>query len=93
METQTVTVELDPSAAAILRTLQAKAEAQGMTLASLLSSIAEGTNGTTHERPFYETATPDELAEEIIKWMDSHDPNTSALTLENVSRESIYPDR
>jgi hypothetical protein len=50
-------------------------------------------NDTQNERPFYETATPQELAAKITQWMDSHDPNTPALPLEAVSKESIYPDR
>ena len=44
------------------------------------------------ERPFYETATPEELVREFTKWADSHDPNTPALPADAVSRESIYSD-
>jgi hypothetical protein len=60
MNTQTITVELQPSTAAILRALQVKAEAQGVTLDSLLLPLAEGLKGKEHDRPFYETASTEE---------------------------------
>lgn len=41
----------------------------------------------------HETATAEEWIREFTKWADSHDPNTPALPLEAVSRESIYEDR
>jgi hypothetical protein len=51
------------------------------------------TEATHQERPFYETATAEEWVREFTKWADSHDPNTPALPLEAVSRESICEDR
>jgi len=45
MSAQTVTIQVDPSTAAILQTLKAKAEAQGVSLDTLLLPLAEGTNG------------------------------------------------
>jgi hypothetical protein len=39
MEPQTVTIELDPSAAAVLRALQENAEAQGLTLSEILRPL------------------------------------------------------
>lgn len=41
MNAQTVTIEVDPSSAAILHALMAKAEAQGETLAALLQPLVE----------------------------------------------------
>lgn len=41
MTTQTVTIQVDPSSAAILQALMAKAEAQGKTLAALLQPLVE----------------------------------------------------
>lgn len=41
MNAQTVTIEVDPSSAAILQALMAKAEAQGETLAALLQPLVE----------------------------------------------------
>lgn len=92
MESQTITIEVAPEVAEILRTLEGKARALGVTLDSLLSPLVP-TNGTPEERPLYETATPQELAAAITGWMDSHNPNTPALPLEAVSRESIYEGR
>jgi hypothetical protein len=42
---------------------------------------------------FYETATPEEWEKAFFKWVESHDPNLPPLSLEDVSRESIYEDR
>ena len=41
MNAQTIKIEVDPSAAAILQVLMAKAEAQGETLAALLQPLVE----------------------------------------------------
>lgn len=45
MSVQTVTIQVDPSTAEILQALKAKAEAQGVSLDTLLLPLAEGTNG------------------------------------------------
>ena len=50
-------------------------------------------NGQVEEKPFYETATADEWVAELRTWAESHDPGIPALSLEDVSRESIYEDR
>jgi len=47
----------------------------------------------TMEKPLYETLSPQELAEAFVQWVRSHDHTAPALTLEDVSRESIYEDR
>jgi len=44
------------------------------------------------ERPFYETATPEERACAFREWADSHDLNTPLLSDYAVSRESMYDD-
>jgi hypothetical protein len=88
----------------IARAIIAQATARGLSVNDYLRQVLglngqpqelalAGDNGTQDERPFYETATPQELAAKIAQWMDSHDPNTPALPLEAVSKESIYPDR
>lgn len=41
-------------------------------------------------RPFYETATPEERARAFVAWASSHAPNTSLLSEEAISRQSIY---
>ena len=44
------------------------------------------------ERPFYETATPEERARAFREWASSHDRNTPLLSDYAVSRESMYDD-
>lgn len=100
MTPQTVTIEVDPQTAATLRQLQAQAAAQGVPVATLLQSlVANGTaqatesaNEAKEERPFYETATPEEWVREFLDWANNRDHNTPGLTLEDVSRDSIYED-
>jgi hypothetical protein len=42
------------------------------------------------ERPFYETATPEEWLSAFRAWADSHERNTPLLSEYAVSRESMY---
>jgi hypothetical protein len=62
----------------------------------LIESALAETNDqamTPHiERPFYETATPEEWVREFTKWAESHGTNTPGLTREDVSRERMYED-
>lgn len=50
-------------------------------------------NDQVKERPLYETATPEEWAQAFSDWARSHDATIPPLTLEDISRESIYEDR
>ena len=50
MNTATVTMQLDPSTAALLRALQLKAAAQGTSLNALLKPLAETGNETPQEQ-------------------------------------------
>lgn len=93
MSTQTVTIQVDPQTAQTLQSLQEKAEAQGVSLDYLLRSVFETPNGNKEKPPFYETATTEEWLKAFNDWAKSHRPNTPGLTLEDVSRESIYEDR
>ena len=46
------------------------------------------------ERPFYETATPQEWVRAFSEWVESHrDLNLPLLSNEAISRESIYGER
>ncbi|GFE72149.1 hypothetical protein [Chroococcus sp. FPU101] len=46
------------------------------------------------ERPFYETATPEEWAKAFMEWAESHrGMNMPHLSDEDISRESIYGER
>ena len=90
MQTQTVTIEVAPHTAAII---QAKAKAQGKTLDDVLRAAFDETDGSQEARPFYETATTDEWLKSFNEWVSSHNNSAPGLTLEDVSRESIYQDR
>ena len=41
-------------------------------------------------KPFWETATPEERAKAFIEWASRERPPAPALSLEAMSRESIY---
>jgi hypothetical protein len=84
MEPQTVTIELDPSAAAVLRALQEKAEAQGLTLYEILRPLAEEWNGTEIATPNLTTA---QKADDVVQWLRSHSVKG---VIADDSRESIY---
>lgn len=63
---------------------------------TLLSSKIqlEKHSAETSERPFYETATPEERAKAFIEWAESHrGMNMPHLSDEDISRESIYGER
>src|SRR5262245_32926458 len=77
----------------IVQAIIAKAMARGMSVNDYLRQELGLTDvGHLSERPFHETATSEEWIIEFTKWADSHDPNTPALPIEAVSRESIYSD-
>jgi len=91
MNSQTTTIEVDQSAAAILQALKAKAEAQGVTLAHLLEPLA----GEADEAPgktFFER-TPEERAQALLQWVESRRITAPPLSDEAISRESIYGER
>lgn len=50
-------------------------------------------NSDNQERPFYETATPQERARAYREWAESHSPDSPILSDEAISRESIYGER
>jgi hypothetical protein len=56
-------------------------------LDAMLSQLVE----PQQERPFYETATPDEWVAAFRSWVESHrELNLPTLSDEAISRESIY---
>lgn len=58
-----------------------------------LRAIEQEFASAEEERPLYETATPEELAQAFLAWAHGHSNNSPGLTLEDVSRETIYEDR
>jgi hypothetical protein len=91
MNSQTTTIEVDQSAAAILQALKVKAEAQGVTLTSLLQPLAEETNEVLG-KTFFER-TPEERAQALLQWAESRHIEAPPLSDEAISRESIYGER
>jgi hypothetical protein len=91
MNSQTTTIEVDQSAAAILQSLMAKAKAQGVSLTSLLQPLAEDPSDV-EEKTFYER-TPTERAQAFLQWAASHHINAPPLSDEAISRDSIYGER
>lgn len=93
MNASTTTIEVDTNTAQILQALKAKAATNGTTLDSILRPLAESESPPNEDRPLYETATPSELAKAFVEWAESHDHGIPALSLEAVSRESMYEDK
>jgi hypothetical protein len=91
MNTETTTIEVDQSTAAILQALKAKAEAQGISLAHLLESLAEETEVIV-EKTFFER-TPEERAQALLQWAGSPRITAPPLSDEAISREGIYSER
>ena len=48
------------------------------------------TTNETQERPFYETASPEERLQAIKEWAENHSHNTPLLSDYAVSRAGIY---
>jgi hypothetical protein len=89
MGVQTTTIEIDQLTAA---RLQAQAEARGLTINALLRLITEPWNGS-HDKSFYETASPEERARAVEEWANQHRSSAPPLSDEAISRDSIYGKR
>ncbi len=76
MNSQTTTIEVDQTAAAILRILKIKAEAQGVSLSSLLLPLAEDSINSYQAR-----------ATDLVDWLKAH---SASGVIADDSRESIY---
>ena len=83
--------------------LTALAKAEGLTTEEFvhreLERVIAGKPATAHsdlilngERPFYETATPEEWVKAFKNWVN-HFPPHPVLSDEAISRESIYRER
>ena len=101
MSPQLTNIEVTPAAAQMIQQLQERAAARGETIETLLRPLVEAEQAKppdlparpTATRPFYESATPEEWSKAFLEWANSLDYDSPGLTLEDVSRESIYEDR
>ena len=57
-----------------------------------LDALLEQLVQSQQERPFYETATPEEWVRAFRAWASGHERNTPLLSDYAVSRESMYDD-
>lgn len=63
-------------------------------LAQKVKDELEAPSPENGERPFYETATPQERAQAFVEWAESHrGKHHPSLSDEDISRESIYGER
>ena len=85
MNTQNVTIEVAPQVAQILLELQRRAEAEGVSLDSLLLPLV-APNGEGREERIFEKA-PEERAKDIVEWLRAH--SVKGVVADD-SRESIY---
>lgn len=74
--------------------LKAQAEAKGIPVEQWVELIAEQSAqpqpvSTAH----LQRTNPKEWARQFHEWAESHDRTTPLLSDEDISRESIYPDR
>ena len=72
--------------------LKSQAEAQGLTVESLLQQIAEQ-HAPSQSIAHLQKTDPQEWARRFDAWVNSHDPNTPVLSEQAMNRESVYPDR
>ena len=72
--------------------IESQAKLAGLSIDDYLKSLMPNGIGNENleERPLYETATPQELAEAISKWAKSHAADAPAIPLESLRREDLY---
>lgn len=89
-----VTIELKPE---IEKRLVKEAGKKGLTIETFIEVFIEDNLAEAEdkpkEKPFHETATPEEWIAELKKWSESHDKTTPFLSDEATRRENIYEDR
>ncbi len=86
----TVTLELKPE---IEERIRAKAAERGLAVEKFLETVIETDVSRGGERPFYETASPEEWEKALLEWVNTDRPQHPPLSDEAISRESIYRER
>lgn len=89
MGIQMTSIDVDQRTAVILR---AKAEAQGVTIADWLRSLAE-TEMPIQQPSFFETASPEERAKAVEQWVNRQTATAPPLSDDAISRDGIYGER
>lgn len=81
--------QISPETVALI---ESQAKLAGLSIDEYLKSLMPNGNGTGEgdERPLYETATPQEYADAITEWANSHSSTAPAITLESLRRENLY---
>ncbi len=72
--------------------IESQAKLAGLSIDDYLKSLMPNGNGKQQreERPLYETATPEERANAIREWAESHKSDAPAIPLESLRRENLY---
>jgi hypothetical protein len=84
-----VTIELSEEQAAVLKV---QAEAHGLTVERWLEQIAAQLAPSASIAHLQQT-NPQEWGRQFHQWAEGHDRTTPLLSDQEISRESIYPDR
>lgn len=84
-----VTIQIPEERAALYRV---QAQARGLTVERWLLELADQSAATYSIANLQET-DPKEWARQFRAWADSHSSEVPVLADEDMSRESIYPDR
>jgi hypothetical protein len=80
-------LEIEPETAEILAS---QARALGLSIDEYLKSLLARTKERAEEKPFCESATPEELARAYVEWAASHRPSSHVVLDDR--RELIYGD-
>ncbi|HEY3135385.1 MAG TPA: hypothetical protein VGL29_04985 [Blastocatellia bacterium] len=80
-------LEIEPETAEILAS---QARALGLSIDEYLRTLIARTNERAEEKPFYQSATPQELAQAYVEWVASHRPSSHVVLDDR--REVIYGD-
>ncbi|MGL4498026.1 MAG: hypothetical protein ACRCU2_03100 [Planktothrix sp.] len=90
MTGECINIKLVESLAQVVQSLSPE---ERSLLEEKLKAQPEQNSGSGKDRPFYETATPEEWVKAFREWAESHRGDRPSLSDEAISRESIYGER